>query len=1100
MKHLSFFTLTFFLFSLTPQLRAAEPDPGQAKIEIKNNRGKQQELFTQSLHIDTSFMGNYAEVSYTFTFKNIGKRQTEGEFIFPIPEGAYLSQLWLEVQGRLRRSSSVRKAHALNAYETLTNRDIDPAIVEKIDDRTFRARLFPIPENGTKQIRISYIQRLVKDNDQLTLKLPVYLESKCNKFSLEISKDPAQPAEYKINGKEIEKISSKGKKIQRTFKISLPAPTSHIEYTHQERNEQFHSIQLLTKDIKIQPQSVDSYETVNILWDSSISMKFSERQGLLKKLDTFLTQEGCKTATLIPFGSVYSAQPSSGSWKEIHQSIQQMDYLGGMPHLTALDHDLGNHSTIIVSDSPDTLPELKQGANSPLFFIFLSGSKLSYTDLIYLKSHKITHIPLTSFLDKPSLLLRPQYETTINESDPESLNINSSESYTFISQKYAANTARGSIIIHGQVTNLKPTSYKHPMTQRVWAWEQLQKLQKEASSSEQIAHATKYNAISDHTSLIVLDRIQDYLDYSIVPDKGSTIYAAYQKEIEQTEIENTKFLKQEHAQLNQWKTKKHLWIDHLVHENYLNTKAWLVALPKAFNQNQLNEMALDPYRKWVDTTSELLIKRPSREALERNIQWQEQLNKAQKKRSDISSKKEKVNSPTVSVRGYVLDPSTFQFKNLTTVREALIKANTGRAITSGYSAIALYRSGEKIYLDPFKEASYNKTLHHGDMLVVELLDDAKYFYPIGNIWEDMFNAIPPYTFKRKSHGSSEDIFGDTADTDSLISSPFSPVSKAAIEPHRQLFNHRDINRLIKDKKQRKEFKISENPTPMELMSALAPQLGNSAGFYLYFAQQLDPKTEADSIYKALSNAADLSGKSFSLLCRVAKAASTFEQSEKCMKLADTLFTQLHQQSPTNTHVIWELIQISPKNKQAQYREKLDRIFIKGSSDKARNALFLSGSHPLEKKHLVQGFQNLTNLKLNLSEEENALPVDLMIEMDSHSISRNMALGIQTPTSLHFSQFIQGYPNKYGEIYLCPDKQLGFIQSLYCSKRALPGEYLIALFHDFHKDESKEPFPVYITITKNLNRPNESKERLKIWVDPAKSDKTLVRRLDWKLED
>jgi len=329
------------VLAITVFLTEVKGDDEVKPIKIVNNRGKQKDLVTQSLDIEVSHMGYYAETVYTFTFKNLGKRDTEGEFVFPIPEGAHLSQLWLEVGGKLRRSTSVRKEQAKNAYETLTRRNIDPALVEKLDDRNFRTRLFPIPSDGTKQIRIAYLEKLKKEEGNLIHRLPVHLLGKCGKFNLTVNKDPGRSVEASINDKVKNEVFLKNVKLKQEFIISTIAPTKPLLYQVEDKHHFFKSIQFPNKAFDREPKRVKSFKNVNIMWDTSISMRSLEKEKVLNKLDEFLTKERCVSARLIPFGSDLSGESFKGSWRQVKDKISKLEYVGGVLKREVLNESLG---------------------------------------------------------------------------------------------------------------------------------------------------------------------------------------------------------------------------------------------------------------------------------------------------------------------------------------------------------------------------------------------------------------------------------------------------------------------------------------------------------------------------------------------------------------------------------------------------------------------------------------------------------------------------------------------------------------------------------------------------------------------------------------
>jgi tetratricopeptide (TPR) repeat protein len=93
-------------------------------------------------------------------FHNPEARVREGRFEIDLPPGAAISRFAMKIDGRWQEAEVVERQAARRAYEDFLHRRQDPALMEKKAGNQFRARVFPIPANGTKELIISYSQRL----------------------------------------------------------------------------------------------------------------------------------------------------------------------------------------------------------------------------------------------------------------------------------------------------------------------------------------------------------------------------------------------------------------------------------------------------------------------------------------------------------------------------------------------------------------------------------------------------------------------------------------------------------------------------------------------------------------------------------------------------------------------------------------------------------------------------------------------------------------------------------------------------------------------------------------------------------------------------
>jgi Ca-activated chloride channel homolog len=114
-----------------------------------------------------------AETLVDQSFFNPSSRDVEGYYWFSIPEGSQLVAFALETDGRLVEGELIERKEASTKYETAVQRRNDPALLEWIDDRTVRARIFPVPALGTRRIVVRYQQLLSENEGKLRYTYPL---------------------------------------------------------------------------------------------------------------------------------------------------------------------------------------------------------------------------------------------------------------------------------------------------------------------------------------------------------------------------------------------------------------------------------------------------------------------------------------------------------------------------------------------------------------------------------------------------------------------------------------------------------------------------------------------------------------------------------------------------------------------------------------------------------------------------------------------------------------------------------------------------------------------------------------------------------------
>lgn len=115
--------------------------------------------------------GPLAFTELRLTFKNPQPRTIEGHFKVTMPDDAAISRFAMKIRGQWMEGEVVEKQAARRAYEDALHRRQDPALLEQDSGNSFRARVFPIPANGQKELIISWSHELTKAGEAYRLPL-----------------------------------------------------------------------------------------------------------------------------------------------------------------------------------------------------------------------------------------------------------------------------------------------------------------------------------------------------------------------------------------------------------------------------------------------------------------------------------------------------------------------------------------------------------------------------------------------------------------------------------------------------------------------------------------------------------------------------------------------------------------------------------------------------------------------------------------------------------------------------------------------------------------------------------------------------------------
>ena len=93
-------------------------------------------------------------------FLNEHDWEAEGTYVFPLPEGAAVSEFVMWVDGEPVEGKILEADEARTIYEDIVRRRRDPALLEYVGRSAVQARIFPIPPGGSRKIELEYSQVL----------------------------------------------------------------------------------------------------------------------------------------------------------------------------------------------------------------------------------------------------------------------------------------------------------------------------------------------------------------------------------------------------------------------------------------------------------------------------------------------------------------------------------------------------------------------------------------------------------------------------------------------------------------------------------------------------------------------------------------------------------------------------------------------------------------------------------------------------------------------------------------------------------------------------------------------------------------------------
>ncbi len=500
------------------------------------------------MKIDVKIVGNIAYTNVEMHFFNGASRQMEGELIFPLPEGISVSHYAIDINGKMREAVPVNKSKGKQVFEAIENRRVDPGLLEKVDGNNFRTRVYPLPVNGERIVQIGYEEELkFKDNSNLMYQFLSRFPYKLDNFTVNIEVLGANQKPQIESTKDVAfaqwsqsyktSINKKDYLPNEKFEILVPVRENIPSVYAQsfDGNNYFYA-QLFLDDKALTKKAP---KTIGLVYDVSLSCRnrdFEKESALLKnyltslnnvtvsvfflnytfkKQQDFIVQNGNSDA-LINFlkNAVYDG---GTRYSEINLPANLDEYLfftDGLSSLSAKEIKLPQKPiyTITSSVSADYSYLNFVSMNSSANFINLNSTttdealhKLTSQNLRFLgvknnifvtELYPAVGTPVGKSFSVAGISVRPQNEITL----------------LFGYGNEATIEKKISLDVDAQ-TNADVNVYK------LWVQKKIAYLDMDYAKNQTEIEilGTKAGIATRNTSLIVLETIQDYIRYEVVP-------------------------------------------------------------------------------------------------------------------------------------------------------------------------------------------------------------------------------------------------------------------------------------------------------------------------------------------------------------------------------------------------------------------------------------------------------------------------------------------------------------------------------------------------------------------------------------------------------
>jgi len=304
----------------------------------------------------------------------------EGTYIFPLPEGATISEFAMWVEGKKYEGQLLTKEEARAIYESYVRRQQDPALLEYVGRGAFQVSIFPIPPGDERRIELTYSEVLTLDEGLVRYRYPLDTERFSNRpledvsISVDIQSKGALKAIYSPS--HLIAVDRQGDyharvgyedhdvKPDRDFELYFSVAEEEIGLnllSYRPEDEGGFFLLLVAPQVETEEVEVVAKDVLLVL-DTSGSMrgeKMEQAKAALEfVLDHLQPQDRFNVAAFSTGVSHYaqSAQPAEQA-EEAQRWVRQLDAAGG----TAINRALLETLVQVDADRPTILVFLTDG-------------------------------------------------------------------------------------------------------------------------------------------------------------------------------------------------------------------------------------------------------------------------------------------------------------------------------------------------------------------------------------------------------------------------------------------------------------------------------------------------------------------------------------------------------------------------------------------------------------------------------------------------------------------------------------------------------------------------------------------------------------------
>lgn len=513
-------------------------------VDIADLQKKETAPYVKAYKVDAVVNGIYATVTTEFVIHNPNHRDMEGELEFPLPDDAVVSGYAIDIDGMMTDAQVVEKERARMAYESEVKKGIDPGFVEQIKGNAYRTQIYPIPANSGRRVRVEYVTPLMMvPNGDAALALPMP-NVKLDRRDIVISvaaQGISAPAVGGLGDKRFAQAKAfwvvesheTDVKPGENVLVAMPNLPETIVSTESFKGDKFFMASVKAAEPETAAVLSKKYR---LIWDASGSRTSDD---IAKALDFIGHLPEKATYELHVFRNVLEPVQTFGSRDKLLSTLGSLAYDGGtdFSSLDKLAARKFNGITLFFTDGMDTmngaLPQF--GTRS---IAIMTGNARDVSSMRNICGGRVVNLDIIQGDDAVRQIQNaPVVIAALNGNgfdNVEGIDKASAGRVTIVG-RVDSKTSNASIVLsNGKKIPIQiPAEVTEGKTiASAWAAYRIDELSPKADDNreELLALGRKFSIASPVTSFLVLENLDQWLEYDIEPPKNSPLHARWLEE------------------------------------------------------------------------------------------------------------------------------------------------------------------------------------------------------------------------------------------------------------------------------------------------------------------------------------------------------------------------------------------------------------------------------------------------------------------------------------------------------------------------------------------------------------------------------------------